>query len=165
MYNSTIASRKLQQGPSQAKMLDSARNYRQPGRGREGGRGAPPTRERYQLRSCAKSILNDRNEYDAARKKKASDNDEKIWNLVTTPTARSIKEVKIKQEIIDNANNPYEILRSGDNRESEENIGKNFPVDLTTDDTLEKLQKKSNGHDTVNARSARRSIKQATAVK
>ena len=62
---------------------------------------------------------------------------------MTTPTAKSIKEVKIKQEIIDTTNNPYEILRSGEKQEPEEKLGKNVPVDLTTNETLEKLQKKA----------------------
>ena len=116
-------------------MIDTNRRSRQPGRGRGGGRGVASTRNRYDLRSGTTSPANGRKTADGNRTTTISDNDEKIWNLVTTKNTNTIQEVKIKQEMIDTAAsvNQYGILDSEDTDVNENTSNTRTTVDLTTD--------------------------------
>ena len=85
-------------------------------------RGGPQGRGRYALRSYAKNSENNDNEVTSEVKNEVSPNDEKIWNLVTTKNTDPKTQVKIKQEIIDTATNPYEILNYDNNEKPETEV-------------------------------------------
>ena len=117
-------------------MFTSTPGTRKTGRGRGRGRGWNLNRERYELRSKSTRPEESDNDKSDEEPNKVSPNDEKIWNLVTNKTANANKQVKIKQEIIDTAENPYDILNY------KKKVTTNTEVTIIGDDENETEQQK-----------------------